>query len=78
VSDSQELCSHLLLPMRAPALVEITPMLDPCRVTLMEPLLAALARRTELPVAHDAEIPRVKLPVRRPAVMMARLLPVTP
>ena len=78
MSDSHELCSLLLVPNRASPLIDITPMLDPCRVTLIAPLDPVLARRTTLPVAHDVEIPRVKLPVRRPTDTEARLLPITP
>ncbi len=78
VSDSHELCSHRLHPLQAEALRDRSPMLDPCTVTLLDPVAAVLAPLTALLAFHDAEIPRLELPARLPTVKNARRLPITP
>ena len=78
VSDCHELCSQLLQPRRAPALVDMSPTPAPYTVALAEPVAAVLARPTALTLAKGVESPLVALPTRLPAVATARALPLTP
>ena len=70
---SQEVCDTLPDPLYA-----ASPMPNPCRVTLAEPVVAWFTRRRELAPAESAEYATLTLPTRCPTLTDPSRLPVTP
>ena len=68
VSDSQVVRSVLVERSESAAVNELRPMLDPCIVTLPDPVETRLVRLIELMATISTEWAAVKLPSRAPAV----------
>ena len=78
VSDSQDVCSHALIPALAHGVSDPSPKLAPCTVMLADPVPARLARLAWLIPLGSIEKEPDRHPACRPAVSVARWLPATP
>ena len=75
VSDSHPLLSHALPPVRPDADDPASPMLDPAKVTLIDPVAASFDMRRELTIPWSADRAELVLPCRRPPVRLAIRVP---
>ena len=78
MSDSHAVRSHADIPIRTAAEYADSPMLDPFRVTLTDPVPAEFPRRITLAVPNPIVTTDVMLPDRAPAVTDSRELPADP
>ena len=78
VSDSHVVLSPPDCPDRIATVYPASPMLDPCKVTLADPLLARFVLRTTLAIFPSAEKDSDKLPTTAPIVCRTARLPVGP
>ena len=70
VSDSHRVCSHALCPRRTAPLYPLSPRPSPYKVTLEEPVPAALALTWTLIESTSADTNSVAVPIRTPAVIL--------
>ena len=75
VSASHVVRSHAVRPRLADPVYAVRPRLDPCTVTLVDPLAAQLLRLDALAIVTSTEKPLDMLPARRPAVIDTLWLP---
>ena len=75
VSDSHPLLSHALPPVRPDADDPASPMLDPAKVTLIDPVAARFDKRRELAIPWSADRAALVLPCRRAPVRLAIRVP---
>jgi len=76
VSASHVVRSHAVRPRLADPVYAVRPRLDPCTVTLVDPLAAQLLRLDALAIVTSTEKPLDMLPARRPAVIDTLWLPI--
>ena len=68
MSDAQAVTSHALRPSLIDPVWLASPNLAPCTLKLVDPVPAALARRSTLPMGMPTLYPALPLPARKPAV----------
>jgi len=79
VSDLHVVLSHADIPSIIPCVIMFDPALDPCTVTLGDPVTAALDRKIELTIPTPPEKPVDVLPERIPTeITRNRLLKTAP
>lgn len=78
VSDTHRVCSHDVRPIRAFALLAISPPLAPSRLTVTDPVTPAFGGDTRLIAAESKQCPDVMLPTRPPVVSDTSRLRTTP
>ena len=78
VSDSHAVLSHAVRPTRVPTVYVAYPKLNPCTVTLAEPVDAAFRLRTALIRPTSVLYPCERLPDCSPLVITTRRLPLNP
>lgn len=72
VSDCHALPSHAVAPTRTDPEYPTTPTLEPCSVTLIDPVVAPFAFDTRLTRSRSPDTPREKLPLSIPLVTKSR------
>jgi len=76
VSASHVVRSHTVRPRLTDPVYVVSPRLDPCTVTLVDPVAAQLPRLDTLAIISSTEKPLDMLPARRPAVTDILWLPI--
>ena len=78
MSDSQDVLSHDVPPTLIACVFANRPKLDPCNVTLEDPLPTEFALRATLKILPSDEYKTLTLPPTAPLVSVTRRLPMTP
>ena len=78
MSDSHVVRSHAVRPNRALPVYVVNPILDPCTVTLADPVLAWFIGLIKLSEGKSADKASVTLPTSCPALNDIRLVAISP